>query len=65
MVCTHKYIQIKHNKGCMELGGQHASVESNHLIQHKNKLGESQEEQIYLVCVYNCISNLWLETKKN
>jgi hypothetical protein len=49
----------------MELGGQHASVESNHLIQHKNKLGESQEEQIYLVCVYNCISNLWLETKKN
>jgi hypothetical protein len=46
------------------IGRPTSSGESNHLIQHKNKLEESQEEQIYLVCVYNYTSNLWLETKK-
>ncbi len=64
MVCTHKYTQVKHNKGCMELGGQHVSGESNHLIQHKNKLRESQEEQIYLVYIIVCQIYGWKQKKK-
>jgi hypothetical protein len=65
MVCIHKYPQVKHNKRCMELGGQHASGEITTWFNTKIS-SENHKKKKFTLCVCIIVYQIygWKQKRK-